>query len=132
MTLEERLNIANKLRMQGYNCAQCVAMAFEDVHGVDSTTMARLSIGFGGGVGGQGEICGVVSAMALVEGFCGDGTPHDKRVVYPSVAELSKSFCSLNGSVVCRELKQMNPPRPCNALILCGVELLHKRLEEGR
>ena len=32
MTLEQRIEIANRMRNKGYNCSQCVAMAFPDIH----------------------------------------------------------------------------------------------------
>ena len=51
MKLNERIEIANRLRAQGLNCSQCVAMAFPDIHNQPDEIMAKLSIGFGGGVG---------------------------------------------------------------------------------
>lgn len=132
MTLEQRIEIANRMRNKGYNCSQCVAMAFPDIHNMPDEIMAKLSIGFGGGVGGQGEVCGVVSGMAIIEGFRSEGSAQDKRMVYPRVSNLSEIFKSKHGSIICRELKGMTPPRPCNELILNGIEILHNFINETK
>lgn len=131
MTLNERIEIATGLRAQGLNCAQCVAMAFPDVHKLPNEIIAKLSIGFGGGVGGQGEVCGVVSGMAIIEGCRSNGNAQDKRIVYPRVSNLSEIFRSKQGSIICRELKGMTPAKPCNELILSGIEILHNFINEN-
>ena len=41
---------AQELFHQGYNCAQALVLAFSDVTGLDPTTAARLTSGFGGGI----------------------------------------------------------------------------------
>lgn len=131
MTLEERKELANDLRKKGYNCSQCVAMAFEDIHNIPAETMAKIAIGLGGGVGGQGEVCGVISAMALVEGFKTDGAPTDKILAYQEVKRMADEFCKHNNSIICRKLKSATPPRPCNDLIIDGIEILHNHLNQG-
>ena len=51
--------------LEGYNCAQAVAMAFDDLIGMDKNQIAMLTSGFGGGVGRMREVCGCVSGMAI-------------------------------------------------------------------
>lgn len=68
-SLEERINRARQLHKEGYNCSQCVFMVFDDVHGMDSDVAARVSSGFGGGVGGQRQVCGTISGMTMVLGM---------------------------------------------------------------
>ena len=41
---------AAELFLSGYNCAQSVFMVFEDVHGFDACSAARLMSAFGGGM----------------------------------------------------------------------------------
>ena len=53
---------------EGYNCAQAVFLAFEDLHGFDRHTAAALSSSFGGGMGRLREVCGTVSGMFMVAG----------------------------------------------------------------
>lgn len=130
MTLEERIKIANDYRSKGYNCAQSVAIAFSDVLNLPEEIITRLSIGYGGGFGGQGEVCGVVSAMTMIEGFRSNGLPNDKKVAYQAVRKLSDEFKASCDSIICCELKQANTPKPCDDLIRKGIELLHKHITE--
>ena len=52
---------ARALFLEGYNCAQAVFCAFEDLTGLDRETSARLASSFGGGMGRMREVCGTVS-----------------------------------------------------------------------
>ena len=65
-TLESRLERARELRKQGYTCSQCVVMVFDDVHNLSEEAAAAVSIGLGGGVGGQHQACGTITGMAVV------------------------------------------------------------------
>lgn len=125
MTLDERKNKALDLRRQGFNCSQSVLLAFADITNLSAQDAARLSIGFGGGFGGQGEVCGVVSAMTIVAGYASQGSPEDKRTVYPHICRLCKEFEDNNGSLLCRVLKN-EKKKSCNELILNGIEILYK------
>ena len=42
---------ARALFLEGYNCAQAVVCAFDDLTGLDRETSARLASSFGGGMG---------------------------------------------------------------------------------
>ena len=67
--LEERVNRAVQNFEAGYNCAQSVFLAYSDIFELDMETAKRMSVSFGGGVGRMREICGTVSAMAMLAGF---------------------------------------------------------------
>lgn len=123
--IEERLEIARGLRQQGYNCAQCVTAAFEDIHRLPRQTALRLATGLGGGVGGTRQICGVVSAMALTDGMLTEGQPADKRNVYGRVSGLAGEFERQFGSCVCAELKKPGAAVSCSTLIENGIRLYH-------
>lgn len=56
--LDERIARARELHKEGYNCSQCVVMAFDDMHNMPLDLSARIAAGLGGGVGGQRQICG--------------------------------------------------------------------------
>ena len=43
---------AMTLHSEGYNCAQSVVLAFEDLLPLDKESLAKLSSSFGGGIGG--------------------------------------------------------------------------------
>lgn len=124
-TLEERLAKARELRAQGYNCSQCVYMVFDDIHGFDPKTSARISAALGGGVGGQHQICGTVSAMSLVVGVAKYEEPGKKAALYKDVKEVCADFSERNGSIVCAELLADRPNRkPCLEYILDSITIL--------
>ena len=99
---------ARTLFLQGYNCAQAVVCAFDDVTGLDRETSARLASSFGGGMGRLREVCGTVSGALLVLGLLlGYADPKDMQAKtdhYHLVQEYARRFKELNGSIICREL----------------------------
>ena len=105
---------------EGYNCAQSVALAFADILPLDRQSLARLASSFGGGVGRLREVCGAVSGMAMVLGFLygysGPETGPVKAEHYALVQKAAKDFEARNGSIVCRELldldKKHDDPTP--------------------
>lgn len=124
-TLQQRLERARELRAQGYVCSQCVLMAFPDVTGLSDTQAASVSIGLGGGVGGQGDVCGCVTSMAALCGCASQGNPQLKPQTYSAVRTLSEEFMAENGSMQCRALKQSGK-KPCMQLIENAVEIFHQ------
>ena len=127
-TLEERVARARELRAQGYNCAQCVAMAFDDVTGADNAVMARVAGGFGTGMGASGGVCGAVSGTTMVLGLVNDSDPRPE--LYCKVRESIQEFENLEGYLNCRDLKREGR-KPCLELITDAVAMLHKRIENA-
>lgn len=126
-TLEERRQRCLSLRKKGYNCAQAIAMVFDDVTGIDNAVMERLSAPLGGGIGGRGMTCGCVTAMAIVKGALAYSGPSAKASLYQGVASMVDDFEARNGSCDCRELKKSHP-ESCNDLILDTIETMHHSL----
>ena len=133
---------AAELFLQGYNCAQSVAVAFCDVTGLDEKFTAKTVSAFGGGMGRLREVCGAVSGMFFVLGqLYGYDTPGDdreKKQLYSRVQELATGFREQNGSIVCREILN-NPPsdpnpsprtaeyyakRPCVRMVMTAADLM--------
>lgn len=146
-----RGELAKQLFMQGYTCAQAVVLAFEDLTGLDRTVAAKLSSGFGGGMGRMREVCGAVSGMFMVYDLvCGYSEPGDmesKKRVYADIRELAERFkAKSGGSIVCRELlagvqtTQGGDPeqrtaeyyakRPCPQLVALAADVLDGYLKE--
>ena len=98
MNREEK---AEALFMSGCNCSQAVLAAFADELGVDEETAKRLACGLGGGVGRLREVCGAMSASAMVLGARAGG---DKTAAYPRIQAFAARFKEEMGSIVCREL----------------------------
>ncbi|MDE5837394.1 MAG: C-GCAxxG-C-C family protein [Paramuribaculum sp.] len=115
-TLRERIERMKELRKQGYICSQCVAMVFDDVHGLSQEITERLTAGFGGGIGGSGEVCGAVSAMVMLDGCVNYSTPTEKQKLYSHVRDLCHKFKNSNGSLLCRDLR-VPGKKTCNELI---------------
>lgn len=108
---------AAQLFMNGYNCAQSVAVAFCDLTGLSEEFAAKMASSFGGGMGRMREVCGGVSGMLMVAGLLyGYATPGDdvsKKAHYALVQELAGAFRQQTGSIVCREILK-NPPSDPN------------------
>lgn len=97
----DRVRKAEELFMSGCNCAQAVFGAFADEFGMDEELARRVSCGLGGGVGRMREVCGAVSAAAMVIGM---RLGPDKMAAYPAIQDFCAKFKTETGSIVCREL----------------------------
>ena len=144
----DRRQMASDYFHMGYNCSQAVVMAFEDIIGIDKETLAKMSVGLGGGVGRMREVCGCVSGMAMVLGLvCGNDDPSSKNDIYPMVQKACERFKNENGSIICRELLKGVPvstggtaeartpefykKRPCGELVEQAAEITEKIIREN-
>lgn len=136
--------------VDGYNCCQCMMVAFEDCLTIDLDTALKLAAPFGGGMGRLREVCGAVSGMFMVLGYIkGYSDPKEfegKKALYEHVQELAKRFEEDNGSIICRELlgltvkKEEATPekrteeyyhvRPCKDKVGSAAEILEAYLIE--
>lgn len=132
---------AAELFLNGYNCAQAVAMAFSDVTGLDEKTTAKMISSFGGGMARMREVCGAVSGMLFVAGILyGYDAPDQTAQMehYARVQELAGKFKETAGSIICRDILS-NPPsdptptprteefykkRPCVRLVILAADIL--------
>jgi len=94
---------------KGYNCSQSVFVVFAGRYGIDEKTALKMSASFGGGLGRMREVCGCMSAMALVAGFetgnTTDYNPKGKEKNYEMVQHLAEEFKKISGgSIICGEL----------------------------
>ena len=99
---------AIKLFKEGFNCAQSVFLAFDDVMGLDRSTALKLSSSFGGGMARMREVCGAVSGMFMVLGVLyGYDSPTDmeaKKAHYAFLRDVADKFKAENGSIICRDI----------------------------
>ena len=58
--------IAKENFESGMNCSQSVVLAFKDEMGLSEEQLKKLSIGFGGGIARQRQVCGAVCGMTMV------------------------------------------------------------------
>ena len=112
----EHAKEAERLFLEGYNCAQAVFCAFRDVTGMELDAAARLSSSFGGGMGRLREVCGAVSGALLVlgmlRGYDNPKDPEQKKAHYALVQEYARRFREKNGTIICRELLKNVPVTP--------------------
>lgn len=137
--------LAKSYFMQGYNCSQSVALAFCNEMGFDESLVARLTIGFGGGMGRLREVCGAVSGMTFVISALYD---NDRAGIYPRVQAAANEFREHNGSIVCRELlglqtkgadeptpqertAQYYKKRPCPELVAIAADILERYIAQN-
>ena len=142
---------AEKLFLEGYNCAQSVLCAFEDVTGFERETAAKLASSFGGGLGRMREVCGAVSGASMVlgltKGYCDPKDFEAKKAHYARVQEFARRFKEQNGSIICRELlsgvetekggmpekrtERYYHKRPCALLCKCAADILDEMFTES-
>lgn len=106
--MSERSERAVRLFKSGFNCSQAVFAAYADMFGLDEPIALKISAGLGGGVGRSREVCGTVSAAAMLIGMKYGATDGDdskgKKLCYCKVQEFIAEFKRVNPSIVCREL----------------------------
>lgn len=114
--LEDRVQKAVDLFMQGYGCAQSVAAAFSDLYGFTEEQAKLVGAGFGGGVGRLRMMCGAVSGMVILAGMDSGQTDganrQGKADCYKLTQDLVQAFREENGSVICAELLGLKGPVP--------------------
>ena len=148
--INERVETARNYFLEGYNCAQSIALAYHDVMGIDKELSATMAAPFGGGMGRLREVCGTVSGMFMVAGFVAPNSqPNDtanKKSCYALVQSLAERFREENGSIVCRELlgltQQKDDPtpsprteeyyhrRPCAEYVAIAARILGEKINE--
>lgn len=144
---------AKALFLEGYNCAQAVAMAYAEEMGLPSNLVTKMVSGFGGGVGRMREVCGAVSGMVMVVsmlyGYDNPKPTTQKAELYSKIQTLGARFKDENGSVVCKELLQLQTKgfdlpipeertenyykkRPCPELVKCAADILEDFIEKNK
>ena len=136
---------------KGYNCAQAIVLAFEDMLPIDKELLSKMASSFGGGMGRLREVCGSVCGMfmiaGLLYGYDEPETGGKKAEHYARIQELARRFEEKHGSIVCRELlgmsnhredptpeartKEYYEKRPCPEIIGDAAELLEQFIREN-
>lgn len=148
--MKSRVEEAVKTFESGYTCAQSVFVTYADLFGMDRETALKLSSPMGGGVGRMREICGTVSAMALLAGLKeGNTDPENeegKESIYLLTRKLAEKFKEKHHTIICRELlgiegmeESAKPSertesyylsRPCSKLVATAAGIIEEILVE--
>jgi C_GCAxxG_C_C family probable redox protein len=143
---------AEALFMQGYNCAQSTTGAFAEDFGLEQAFVLKSTAGFGAGIGGLRETCGVVGAMAYLAGLhigpYAAGDVSTKTGLYDLIQKMVREFTELHGTICCRELLEkascaFNPDpsertaeyyatRPCARIVASAAEIIARTLLPSR
>lgn len=92
----------------GLNCAQSLVTAFAEELDFDSEMAARISCGFGGGMGRLQETCGAATGAFMILGIhhCKKytGNTDRKEATYADVQKFSVQFKTAYGTMDCISL----------------------------
>lgn len=133
---------------EGYNCAQSVFVTYAGLFGLDRETALKITSSMGGGIGRMREVCGVVSAMALLAGLKeGNTDPENeeaKEAIYQLTRQMADKFKEKHQTIICRELlgiegmeKSARPSkrtesyysaRPCSRLVATAAGIVEEIL----
>ncbi len=106
--MSTKTEVAVEMFMSGFNCAQSILYAYGPELGLGEETALKIATGFGGGMGGRGEVCGAVTGGILALGLKhGRGENQEKAVAqqaYAKTGELMAAFERAHGSCMCRTL----------------------------
>lgn len=151
--IEQRVERAMALFMQGFNCSQSVFAACADLYGIEDQALAlRLSASFGGGIGRMRQTCGAACGMFMLAGLENgsaiEGDAEGKKQNYALVQELASKFKSENGSLICSELLGIAPKpqeptpearthsyyqkRPCVEMVASAVRIFLTHLDTNK
>ena len=146
--MKSRVEQATATFEEGYTCAQSVFSTYADLFGMDRETALKLSSPMGGGLGRMREVCGAVSAMALLaglkEGNTDPANEEGKEKIYLLTRQMAEKFREQFGTIVCRELlgiegmeesakpsvrtQQYYQERPCLQLIAAAAKIIEEML----
>lgn len=104
----DRAEKARQNFLNGYNCAQSVALAFADLTDIGEDSLLKLASSFGGGMGRLREVCGAVTGafivLGLLKGYSDSKAGQEKTAHYKTIQNFAADFKAENGSYICREL----------------------------
>ena len=145
----QALKVTGLLDIVGRVCEPI--MALWGLPGEAATVLLASVMSMGGGVGGLREICGAFTgaAMALnmIQKDIQTTDPEYKKRMYALVQEKAEAFKALYGTVICRELLELNDiapspvpaertaeyyeVRPCGKYVEACAKLVEEELQKG-
>jgi C_GCAxxG_C_C family probable redox protein len=103
---------AAALFSQGFSCSQAVCTAFSEELGFEREQALRIASAFGGGMGHNDELCGVVSGGLMVIGMKHGRVQADdlaaKEKCHALAGDFFREFRDKHGSIRCTDLLGCN------------------------
>ena len=129
--IQSRVQRAQELFHQGFNCSQAVFAACADIYGMDEPMALRLAASFGGGIGRMRQTCGAACGMFILAGLetgCTEGADvKGKEENYRVVQLLAKEFSRRTGSLICAELLGLKEKNYDNPIPEERTEIYYKK-----
>lgn len=102
-----RIDNALSFFRKGYNCAQAVSVAFEDILPLNESDLLSVATGFGAGFGRKQLTCGAVTGAIMVLGshyFDPSSPVESKKKCYRNVRDFHTRFTEKMGTDECIRL----------------------------
>lgn len=137
LALEARNRAGDNFK-QGFNCAESIVKAFNEMCNTDmSPEVIKMATGFGGGLGHAGCMCGALAGSAMVLGILKGrtDTTEDREPAYHLTKDFHDRFEAKYGATCCRSLNPYTfdtPEHLRNCLKITGGtgKLLMEYLQE--
>ena len=129
-------------------CGESILMAGGEALGIQSELISDIALGLGGGVGLQGNVCGVLTGSALVLSLAiaqkEKEYPKKKMATFQAVGRVYNAFKERIGDTQCRTLCGLDLTTPegrkkleggikkqvCTRFVKVGAELLVEELRK--
>jgi C_GCAxxG_C_C family probable redox protein len=129
------------------NCCQAVLTTFCEELGMERELALKTALAFGGGMGGTGRTCGVVTGAYMVIGLkqkTGSDAGPDREKIDNLVKDFNARFTAIHGSTNCKDLLGVDVGQPgggavakekglfdsvCPRLAADSVKIIEKILE---
>lgn len=109
-----RAEFAKNHNATGANCAQSIALAYQDLVPIEPKHLYQMTEGFGGGMGQMQGTCGLLTGLYMIIGFLSsDGNMEkgqSKLQTYEKIRALHDAFKQALGATDCLEL--LNGEKP--------------------
>lgn len=105
--LSQKIETADALHQQGFNCSQAVFSTLAEPLGLDQATALKIASPFGGGIGRTGETCGAVTGALMALGLQAGFDEPDRQAkdrVYGWTREFLRRFQQRYGGLACKAL----------------------------
>lgn len=103
------------MAVQRFHCSQAIAAVGQEKLGKGNDDVVRAMGAFGGGLGGNGEVCGALAGGLAVLGLRYSRANLDEKEnpkMWADAEELVRRFrdeiVQLNGSILCRDISQVD------------------------
>lgn len=146
--MQSRVEEAVRQFEAGLGCCQAVFTTYADLFGIDRETALKISGPLSAGIGRMREVCGVVSAMAMLtglkQGFTDPSDEATKTAAYEKVRTMSDRLKTQMGSIICKELLGLDgreesakpaertaeyyATRPCSRMVAVAAKMIEEEL----